>query len=190
MGWGRGDGGGEELGDFTVVGFECKRVGSLDGGRRHNTRLEQERNNLGVALLGSHTNGVVIVGSWVDAIVCKQEPNNLGVAPFGSPTDGGVIVGSWVDAIVCEQEPNNLGVALLGSVMDDDILIKPRIHPPILQQSSNNFCRTSKRRKPKSQQAWLHSTLQQRLHHVHLPRFTRHRKRCVTNVLDIQEGQR
>ena len=71
MGWGRGDGGGEELGDFRVVGFECKRVGSMDGGRRHNTRLEQEPDDFGVAPTGSRTDGVVIVGGWVDAIVRK-----------------------------------------------------------------------------------------------------------------------
>ena len=71
MGWGRGDGGGEELGDFRLVESERSRVKSMDGGRRHNTRLEQERNNLGVALLGSHTDGVVIVGSWVDTIICE-----------------------------------------------------------------------------------------------------------------------
>ena len=71
----------KEGSDLGVPAGGC----SLDGSAGVDTGvLEQELDNLGVAVLGSSTDDTVVSGSRVDAIILQQELDDLGVAVLGS----------------------------------------------------------------------------------------------------------
>ena len=64
--------------------------GEKMGLRQWTTRITKEAHNLGVVVLRSHADGVIVVGTDVNTRICKQNTDDLPSAVLGGKADGRV----------------------------------------------------------------------------------------------------